>query len=206
MNKVRITATLGIGLFALAVSATVPARADHADDIIAKWPAESGKAAKMIIEKYGQPDTESDTMLVWHNKGAFKRIVASRTSDVHRFPVKHPDSVEQTIAYRVPVNKIDDLARFDGSVTVDRTRGEMAARCDLEANNNLALNLANDIVMGKRTVAGARAYYGRAITRFKEKMVMDPYMKKLTFSTMRGMTADPDVSTIMPGMPKTGKM
>lgn len=140
--------------------------------------------------------SESAAMLVWHNKGPYKRITATRTPDMHRFPVPHPDSMEQTVRYRVPVDKIDDLARFDGSVTVDRTRGEMAARCDLEGNNNLALNLAHDIVTGKRTVAEARAYYGRAIKRFKGKMVMDPYMKKITFNTMRGMTADPDKQTI----------
>jgi len=177
-----------------------------ADNTIASWPEDARKAAKKVIAQYGQPDAASDAMLVWHNKGPWKRIVASRTPDKHRFPAMHPDSMEQVVSYRVPVDKFDDLARFDGSVTVDRTRGEMAARCDLEANNLLALNLAHDIVTGKRTVAGARAYYGRAIKRFKEKQVMDPYQKKLVFSTRSGMTADPDVSTIMPKMPKMGKM
>ena len=41
-----------------------------------------------------------------------------------------------------------DLARFDGSVIVERTRGEIGARCDKEEMNYLALNLAHDIVTG----------------------------------------------------------
>ena len=108
-----LTVALGIGLIGLGAG---PARADHADDIIAKWPADAAKAAKKVIEKYGQPDTASGAMLVWHNKGPYKRITATRTPDMHRFPVPHPDSMEQTVRYRVPVDKIDDLARFDGSV------------------------------------------------------------------------------------------
>ncbi len=201
MNIRLTTAATAVAAFGLFCASSIVLAQDtmstmSADNIIGKWPADAAKAAKKVVEKYGQPDTASGAMLVWHNKGPYKRITATRTPDMHRFPVPHPDSMEQTVRYRVPVDKIDDLARFDGSVTVDRTRGEMAARCDLEGNNNLALNLAHDIVTGKRTVAEARAYYGRAIKRFKGKMVMDPYMKKITFNTMRGMTADPDKQTI----------
>jgi hypothetical protein len=36
----------------------------------------------------------------------------------------------------------------------------MAARCDKEAANFLALNLAHDILTGERTVDEARAFYG----------------------------------------------
>jgi hypothetical protein len=51
--------------------------------------------------------------------------------------------MQTTIMYNVPEDKMDDLGMFDGSVTFDRTQGTMAR--DLEANNFLALNLANDI-------------------------------------------------------------
>lgn len=39
---------------------------------------------------------------------------------------------------------------------VERTRGELAARCDKEEMNYLALNLANDIATGKVDVDEAR--------------------------------------------------
>src|ERR1700730_5479015 len=48
-----------------------------------------------------------------------------------------------------------NLAVFDGSVLVDRTKGEMSARCEGEAANFLALNLADDIVHGRKDVESA---------------------------------------------------
>ena len=45
---------------------------------------------------------------------------------------------------------------FDGSIVVDRTRGEVAARCDSEAANVLGLNMVHELVTGKRTVQEAR--------------------------------------------------
>jgi hypothetical protein len=54
----------------------------------------------------------------------------------------------------VPPDKFDELAEYDGSVIVERTKGEIAARCDLEGANFLALNLAHEIVTGKRSVDG----------------------------------------------------
>ncbi len=54
----------------------------------------------------------------------------------------------------------DDLAMYDGSVVLERTSGEISARCDKEGANFLALNLAHDIVTGKRSVQDARKMYG----------------------------------------------
>jgi hypothetical protein len=48
------------------------------------------------------------------------------------------------------------VAMFDGSILVDRTRGEAAARCDSEAANVLGLNMVHELVTGKRTVEEAR--------------------------------------------------
>jgi hypothetical protein len=47
----------------------------------------------------------------------------------HQFPVPHIDSVESFIDYAVPPEKVSALAEFDGSVIVDRTAGEVSARC-----------------------------------------------------------------------------
>ncbi|MEX2153654.1 MAG: hypothetical protein WD825_09970 [Gemmatimonadaceae bacterium] len=56
----------------------------------------------------------------------------------HSFPKPHTDLLEQFIDYRVPVDKYDELAAYDGSVIVERTKGEISARCDKEAMNFLA--------------------------------------------------------------------
>lgn len=166
-----------------------------ANSIIAGWPMDARTAAKKVINRYGQPNEATPSRLIWFNNGPWKRTVASRTSIPHLFPAKHPDSMEQFIDYRVPLGKYDDLARFDGSVNVDRTRGEMSARCDTDAHNFLALNLSHDIITNRRSVAGARAFYGRAVKMEMGGMI-HPYLMGLRFSPRPGMSSDADKSTI----------
>ncbi len=164
---------------------------DNANNMIATWSMDAQKAAKGMIKMHGAPDEATSTMLVWHNSGPWKRIIASSTTTPHNFPGPHPDSVEEFVSYKVPENKFDELARFDGSVNVDRTRGEMSARCDAEFHNILALNLAHDIITGKRSVEGARAFYTRVVMMEKMKMQLHPYGLHLNFSP-RMNTNDPD--------------
>ena len=173
------------------MASTPAARADQASDTIASWSADAQKAAKGMIKMHGAPDETTPTMLVWHNSGPWKRIIASKTATPHSFPAPHPDLVEQTLSYKVPENKFDELARFDGSVNVDRTRGEMSARCDAEFHNILALNLAHDIITGRRSVEDARAFYARVVKIEKMKKELHPYGLRLNFSPQANAN-DPD--------------
>ena len=84
----------------------------------------------------------------------------------HRFPKPHTDFLEQFVDYQVPPERFDDLAAYDGSVIVERTKGEMSARCDKEGLNFLALNLADQIVTGKMSVEEARKTYGENAMKF----------------------------------------
>ncbi len=85
--------------------------------------------------------------------------MATRVFFDHNFPAPRSGSVESFIDYRVPPNKFTPLAEFDGSVIVERTAGEVSARCHDEQANFLALNLMHDILTGARTVQEARDYY-----------------------------------------------
>ena len=84
------------------------------------------------------------------------------------------------------------MARYDGSVIVERTNGEMSARCDKEGANFLAINLGHDVATGKKTSEEARTYYAAAIKRFVTTKEMDPYMQKLQFKPLGPGTSDPD--------------
>lgn len=121
-------------------------------------PEESREAAQLVIDNYGKPDESSDSVLIWNERGPWKRVVAYRDFDSHNFPAPHNDSVESFLQHEVATEKISDLAEFDGSVVVNRTRGELSARCHDEEANFLALNLARDIIEGERTVKEARQY------------------------------------------------
>jgi len=158
---------------------------------IASWPEESREAALIVIDTYGQPTEATPTQLVWHGAGEWKRIVATREFHQHDFPAPHIDCVETFLAYRVPPERLTDLGRFDGSVMVDRTAGEISARCHDERANCLALNLAHDIVTGGKTPEEARQYYA---TEFLDarRGLPTPYMDRLRFQPDRGGAGDPD--------------
>jgi hypothetical protein len=84
------------------------------------------------------------------------------------------------------------LAGFDGSVMVDRTAGEVSARCHDEQANFLALNLMHDIVTGAKNVQEARQYYAKEFADYRRKNPT-PYMEKLRFTPADQNAADPDV-------------
>ena len=175
---------------------------------LSKWPEASRMAVEEITAKYGAADIMSDHVFIWMNKGIWKKICVDRMESKHSFPIEHTDMMETTISYKVPVYFMEELGRFDGSLTFDRTQGTMSARCDKEANNFLALNLAHDILTSKKTVAQARTAYGDIV---KQKMNGgNPlYMQKLTFSPQEN-APDPDKNTtgltkedVMKGMKKS---
>jgi hypothetical protein len=88
----------------------------------------------------------------------------------------------------VPPEKFSDVAKYDGSVIVERTKGEMSALCDMEELNMLAINLANDVVTGKKSVSDARDFYAKTAMVFKQGK-MDPYVPKLQFQPESNETA-----------------
>ena len=160
---------------------------------VSSWPEASKMAVDEITAKYGKPDGVTAEELFWLEKGIWKKICVTKMESKHSFPIEHTDMMQTTINYDVPEDKMDDLGKFDGSVTFDRTQGTMSARCDKEGNNFLALNLAHDIVTGKKTVVSARKAYGD-IVKLKMKGGNPLYMAKLTF-TPKLNTADPDKNT-----------
>lgn len=134
-----------------------------ADRIIRDWPQTATQAARAMLEKYGPPAEATPTRLIWFNNGPWKRTTVLKEEIDHDFPIPHKDVLEQVVNYEVPPDKMDELASYDGSVIVERTRGEMSARCDKEAANILALNLAHNIIQGDKSVEEARRAYGEAM-------------------------------------------
>ena len=150
------------------------------DSIITAWPERPRLGARQMIAKYGAPQEVTSGQLVWHDQGPFKCITVTKMEDAHDFPLPHTDYMQHTITYKVPDGKADELAKFDGSLTYDQTRGLMSARCDLEGHNILTLNLANDIVTGKKSADAARKEFGDIVA---DDMAgkMPAYVVKLQF-------------------------
>jgi hypothetical protein len=162
---------------------------NNPQNILDSWPKEAREATQPILEKYGEPDEMTQSMLIWYNNGPWVKTVATNEPTEHVFPMPHTDVVEQFISYHVPADKVDALTRFDGSVMYRRTEGLLSARCHDEPANFLALNLAHQIVTGKKTVEEAKEAYVQSMKDHRAKKPT-PLMDGLQFQPQRG-AADP---------------
>lgn len=130
------------------------------DAIIEAWPPAPKKVVPEVIDRYGLPNEGTPTMLVWHDSGPWKRTIITSDETAHDFPTPHTDYISQTLNYDVPLEKIADVVKFDGSILVNRTAGQVTASCDNEAANLLTVNLLHEVVTGNRTVEDARHEFG----------------------------------------------
>lgn len=155
------------------------------------WSKASIMAVQMMKKQYGEPTASTSEMMMWKNTGQWKKTVVYAKEFKHDFPMPHTDVMQQWIDYKVPQEKFNDLAMFDGSVVCNRTNGEMSARCDKEGANFLAINLANDVIKGTKDVKAARDFYATSVKEFINGG-KPAYMQKLQFDVASGNTADAD--------------
>jgi hypothetical protein len=107
----------------------------------------------------------------------------------------HTDFLTQVINYRVPPDKFDDIAKFDGSILLDRTKGEAAGRCDSESANVLGLNMVHEISTGKRTWEEARTIAQESTVAYNLGRSA-PYAERLLFEVPQEGTEDADESAV----------
>ncbi len=151
---------------------------------IAEWPESSRRAAQRMIQKYGLPDQAAARALVWNDNGPWKRTI------VHRDAGK--DVLEQIAAYHVPNDRYDVIGHLQGNVSAERGRDELASKAPDEPLNFLSLNLADEVISGRRDAENAGDFYRRtaALTASGKS---SPYTQSLLFATPP--TTAPAVST-----------
>ena len=163
--------------------------------IIESWPAAQKNVAQQMLEKYGPPNEATPTKLFWYGNAPWKRTVLTSDVVAHNWPTPHSDFLTQVIDYRVPAEMFDDIALFDGSILLDRTRGEVAARCDSEAANVLGMNMVHEIVTGKRSYEEAREISQQNTVAYNMGRAA-PYAERILFEVPQGGTEDLDRSAI----------
>lgn len=129
---------------------------DSIDPIVGRWPWASARIVTEMVATYGLPHEATENMLLWHYNDPWKRTVVWRDGVHHNFPRSHLDLLEQTLDYRVPLDKIGQLATYNGSLVVARTRGELSVCCGSQMMNFLVMNLAHEIIIGRLTPEQAR--------------------------------------------------
>jgi len=160
-------------------------------DHLVGWPALITSLALELVMRYGTPQDRNARQLTWFDNAPWKRTVLAKSGAAHNFPKPHQDILEQTIAYRVPLEKVAELLAYNGSILVDRTRGELTVHCDSERANILTLNIADDIVKGERSADQGIAYHAQVV-RGLEIGETETYPQRLKFRPAPGAeTADP---------------
>lgn len=177
----------------------------RADQVIAGWKAVPQEAAKQMIAKYGQPQEVTANRLIWHNNGPWKYSELANEEIPHDFPMPHKDALYQAVNFRIDPQKADELLAYDGSIVLDRTKGEIAARCDKEEANFLAINLANDIATGRRSVEDARKFYADSIMMMMKQNKKNEYLQGFRFQVLSGDQGDRDKPFGMIGTTGRGK-
>ncbi len=179
-----------------ASTATGAAHGRDADRLVDSWPERSREIALRFIAEYGLPEESTASTLIWHGNGPWKRTVVYREGAEHAFPHPHLDHVEQSVVYQVPADRFDDLAWFDGSLQASRTRGELSSRCDSEAANFLAINLAVQVADDRIDAPAARALLAERMRMLREG-VLPKESKVLLFQQPRR-AGDPDEMVMQP--------
>ncbi|OCA84569.1 hypothetical protein A8F94_17615 [Bacillus sp. FJAT-27225] len=152
-------------------------------------------AAENTMKFYGPPNEASPSYLIWYNNGPWKRTIAFRDEVPHDFPEPHSDVLEQFIDYHVPADKVGLVAQLEGSLVIDRTKGEVSVHCDNEGANTLSINMMHEVVTGKRTPQEAREFIKHEIVEYMMNRPA-PYAEKFQFDLPQGDQWDPDVPVV----------
>jgi hypothetical protein len=159
-------------LLSTASAASPPA----ARGAIAGWPERSKELAEALIQKYGLPDGVREAQLSWTRARPWAEVVVYRDA----LACGRPNGFEQSVAYEVPVGKWRELDALDRGVDYDPVARELVAHTDRETTNFLALNLADEVIRGRRTAAQAREFYDRTLA-LSSAGKSSSYMRRLLF-------------------------
>ncbi|UPT75125.1 MAG: hypothetical protein M0D55_05275 [Elusimicrobiota bacterium] len=129
----------------------------------ASWPDEARMLARDMTARYGRPDEASPDAFVWYNNGPWKKTIVHRQAWPHYAYQRDKDYLENVIGHAVPEDRVADLSRFDRRLDFDPVTAELSARSESESANYLLLNLADEVIRGKKDPAEAREFRDRML-------------------------------------------
>lgn len=139
------------------------------------WPALPLLVAHRMIDRYGPPDEVYYDRLIWSSHWPWKKII------VRSAALAAP--LEQVVDYHVPADKLRPLTLFTRSLVVNAEQGELSVHSDREDINRLTLNLADDIISGRKTPQEARKFFLK-IMELSAAGKTSPYTQRLLFKTL----------------------
>ena len=149
--------------------------------VIIRWPEKSRDLAGLLLEKYGIPDEIVSSQLSWNDRRPWSKVVVFRDPE----GAGRSNHLLESVAYgRVPLDRWREVAALGHVAAYDPVTQELSARTDAEATNYLALNLADEVIRGRRSAPAARAFYDSTLnlSRYGKS---SPYMSRLLFRPRR---------------------
>jgi hypothetical protein len=164
---------------------------------LAGWPDTTRRLGAQLATKYGQPVEATPRQVTWINNGQWVRTTLYKEGAQHNFASPHRNILEQVALYKVPADKLADLAAFNRSVVPNLARGELASFSDSEELNFLAINVADDIAKGERTPEEGRIYFAQIV---RAKMIKEPErdLQQLNFTVAKSSKDTADVDEVAP--------
>lgn len=150
------------------------------ESIILLWPAYSYRLARRMIARYGLPVDSTEDRVVWRDIGPWKRTVVYRNPPSDGLFRKSRGRLEQSVRYEFPKDRAAALKEFDRTIEADEKEGLLTARTDDESSNLLALNLADDVLRGRRTPQDAAEFRAKT-ARLSDSGKSSPYLERLMF-------------------------
>jgi hypothetical protein len=187
----RIAAALGLLAMTVAAAPNEP--------LLRRWPERSRMLVRAMTEKYGIPNRLDAFEAVWYGNHPWKRTIVRRYS-WSRFSARDDDFLEQTVAYHVDDAKVREIKRFSRKIDVDLDAGELSSRAETESLNFLALNLAEEIADGKRSVKDARDFYVKT-EELERSGKSSPYLEGFGFTVDGVKVPEPEKSARPEGPP-----
>jgi hypothetical protein len=166
--------------------------ANRTEDAIVDWPAHSRNLAEAVMQEYGPPDGTEQSRLSWEIRRPWKMIVVYRDAPASG----RPNGLQQSVAYEVSVRKWRELGAFDRGVDYDPVNHELIAHNDSEMTNVLALNLADEVIRGRRSAVEAREFYDKTLA-LSYAGKSSSYTRKLLFRPRR--LPEPSLISSRPG-------
>jgi hypothetical protein len=139
--------------------------------------------AGVLLEKYGIPDDIVASQLSWNDRRPWTTVVVFRDPEAAG---RSNHLLESTAYGGVPLARWREFSSFGRGTAYDPATQELSARTNGEATNLLALNLADEVLRGRRSAADARAYFDATLNLSLDGK-SSPYMSRLRFSP-RGRT------------------
>jgi hypothetical protein len=156
-------------------------QADLVSLMIRDWPEHPRLVARAMMEKYGPPDLLGPTFMEWAPNSSWLRIVVFRFAAATD-PTGEDEVLAQSVSYVVPQSKRDALSEFGHNLRYDPQSFELTSRSASEEANFLALNLADDIVGGRKEVDDAVRFFRKTLAQAQAGR-WSPYLEKLLFKS-----------------------